>query len=107
MSGIKRTAEDARTSKLVRERDDWTCMRCGKQYPPNSRGLHAAHHFTRRTKVTRYDPDNLLSLCYGCHQFVDSHPTEKEALWRSRIGDERFEALAAKAHGRRDREVTA
>lgn len=101
MSGIRRDAADARFSLQIRERDGWYCQRCKSM--PDHRGLHCAHHFTRRTKATRFDPDNALALCYGCHQYLDSHPHEKEAFWRSEIGDERFDALAARAHGRRDR----
>jgi len=103
MSGIRRTQADVRFSQQIRERDRFTCQRCGFTHPSNSRGLHCAHHFTRRTKATRFDPDNALALCYGCHQYLDSHPWEKEAFWRSEIGDERFDALAARAHGKRDR----
>lgn len=97
MSGIKRTAEDRRLSRAVRERAGWRCERCGAQHSPSSTGLHAAHMFTRRTKATRLDPDNLAALCYGCHQYLDSHPGEKEAWWRKRLGDERFEALRTRA----------
>src|SRR4249920_2098539 len=100
-TGIKRTAADARLSSQVRARDGWRCKRCGSA--PNRGGLHAAHMFTRRTQATRLDPDNLLSLCFGLHQYLDSHPVEKEAFWRAEIGDERFDALAARAHGKRDR----
>ena len=103
MSGIKRTASDARFSRRIRERDNWTCQRCFKVFVPPTRALHCAHMFTRRTQITRFDEDNALSLCYGDHQYVDSHAAEKEALWRLRIGDERFDVLAARAHGRRDR----
>jgi predicted restriction endonuclease len=103
MSGIKRTRADAEFSKAVRVRDRWMCQRCGVHYMPPTRALHCAHYFTRRTQVTRLDLDNALALCYGCHQYLDSHPVEKEAFWRQAIGDERFDALAARAHGRRDR----
>lgn len=99
-NGIRRTAEDVRFSKMIRERDNYTCRRCGSSHLPNSTGLHSAHMFTRRTKATRHDPMNALALCYGCHQHVDSHPVEKEALWRSRIGDAEFDALTLRAHGR-------
>lgn len=101
MSGIRRTAADARFSTQIRERDGWRCKRCGSQ--PRPGGLHSAHYFTRRTGATRLDPDNALALCYGCHQYLDSHPDEKEVFWRSVIGDKRFDALAARAHGKRDR----
>lgn len=103
MSGIKRTRADAKFSDAIRERDGWTCMRCWKSYTPPTRALHCAHYFTRRTQATRLDPDNALALCYGCHQFVDSHKAEKDALWLSFLGAERFEALEAKGHGKRDR----
>jgi hypothetical protein len=101
MSGIRRTQADVRFSLQIRERDAHKCKRCGSH--PHPMGLHCAHHFTRRTGATRFDPDNALALCYGCHQYLDSHPWEKEAFWRSEIGDERFDALAARAHGKRDR----
>jgi hypothetical protein len=97
-SGIKITKADRDFANEIKARDNWTCCRCGKYKPPPNRGLHCAHYFTRRTKVTRLDPDNAMALCYGCHQFVDSHAAEKEALWRSKIGDERFEALMLRAH---------
>jgi 5-methylcytosine-specific restriction endonuclease McrA len=94
--GIKVTAEDRNTSTKVKMRDNWTCQRCGGQ--PNPRGLHAAHMFTRRTRATRHDMDNLLTLCMGCHLHVDSHPEEKEALWLKRLGAKRFDALRLRAH---------
>jgi hypothetical protein len=104
VSGIKRTAEDIRFSKMIRQRDNWTCMRCGKQKTPESGPtLHCAHNFTRRTQVTRFDPSNALALCYGCHQFIDSHSEEKERLFRLRFGNDEYDRVAALAHGRRDR----
>lgn len=103
MSGIKRTAADNAFSLMIRERDGWTCRRCGARHHPNSRGLHCAHMFTRRIKATRHDPENALALCYGCHSFVDANPWEKAVLFREALGDEAFDALAARARGRRDR----
>ncbi len=103
MAGIKRTPEDARFSKMIRQRDKWMCQRCGKQYDPPTQALHCAHNFTRRTKITRFEPHNALALCYGCHQFVDSHAEEKEVLFRLRFGNDEYDRVAALAHGKRDR----
>jgi late competence protein required for DNA uptake (superfamily II DNA/RNA helicase) len=103
MSGIKRTPADVKFSRMIRERDNWTCQRCGKEHSPSSRGLHSAHMFTRRTRSARLDPDNACALCYGCHQHLDSHPEEKTGFWVGRIGIERFDSLSARAHGKRDR----
>lgn len=112
---ITRTAADKKLSDWVRwERDKGACQRCGKEYTKPSSALHAAHGFGRRcAKCTsktpkqhvchRMDPDNILALCFGCHQFVDSHAEEKENLWRLRIGNDRYERIAALAHGKRDR----
>ena len=115
MPGIKRTAADKKLSDYIRwERDQGRCQRCGKQYVRPSNALHAMHMFGRRCArctakhpkphdCTRLDPDNLLAGCYGCHQHLDSHPYEKESLWRNNIGDEKFDALAARANRKRDR----
>jgi len=114
LSGIKRTAADRKFSLMIRERDNWTCQRCGKQYVPPTKALHCAHNHTRRCPVctsgskkqhvcTRLDEFNALALCYGCHQFVDSHAAEKERLFRAQFGDEQYEITAAIAHGKRDR----
>jgi hypothetical protein len=102
-SGLKRDAADIRFSRMIRERDRWTCQRCGKVYDPSSMGLHAMHMFSRRIKATRLDPENACAGCYGCHQYLDSHPNEKLAFFRERLGDERFDALSARAHARRSR----
>jgi hypothetical protein len=59
--------------------------------------------FSRKIRATRVDPDNAMALCTGCHFEMDTHPWMKEALFRSELGDERFDALAARAHGKRDR----
>jgi len=100
---VKRSQADIRFSRQIRERDQWTCQRCKQRHAENSRGLHCAHMFTRRTGATRFDPDNACALCYGCHQYLDSHPAEKLAFFRALLGDERFDALASRAHAKRDR----
>jgi uncharacterized OB-fold protein len=103
MSGIRRTAADARFSDQVRKRDGWTCKRCSVVYIPPTRALQCAHMFSRKIRATRVDPDNALALCTGCHFEMDTHPWAKEVLFRSVLGDERFDALAARAHGKRNR----
>ena len=102
VGGIKRDAADIRFSKMIRERDAYTCQRCHKYLGP-SPGLHAAHMFSRRIKATRFDQDNACALCYGCHQYLDSHPNEKLTFFRDRLGDEKFDALEARAKGKRNR----
>lgn len=95
---MKRTAADARWSKAVRERDNYTCQRCGAVHASNSQGLHAAHIFSRGIKRIRHDLVNGIALCYGCHRHIDSHAADKEALARRLLGDEGYEALRLLAH---------
>ena len=103
--GIKRSGSDILFSRSIRERDGWTCQRCGSVYEPPTSALHCAHMFSRRTKATRWDKDNACALCFGCHQYLDSHPNEKLAFFRERLGDEAFDALASRAHAKRNRDV--
>ncbi len=103
VGGIRRDARDARFSKAVRQRDRFTCQRCGTVHAENSSGLHAMHMFSRRIQATRFDMENAAAGCYGCHQYLDSHPNEKQAFFRQRLGDEAFDALSARAHAKRDR----
>lgn len=95
---MKRDAEDRRFSKMIRERDRYTCQRCGNVYPPTSRGLHSAHMFSRGKISTRFDPENACALDYGCHRWLDTHPALKEQFFRERLGDERFEALQVRSN---------
>lgn len=82
---------------FVRTRDGWACCRCLKSYPPPTMGLHCAHAFTRRGKSTRFYPDAAAALCYGDHQYVDSHPEEKEELFRRKFGNGRYDAACLRS----------
>lgn len=97
-------ARDAKFRYLIRDRDDWRCRLCGAQHVRGAVSLHAAHGFTRGIPATRYDEENALSLCWEpCHPHIDAHPDAKKALWIREIGEDAYDALAARAHGRRDR----
>jgi 5-methylcytosine-specific restriction endonuclease McrA len=52
----------------VRERDDWRCRECGKS---RDEGKLDVHHLVPAAEWDRpgsaNEPDNLLTLCVGCH----------------------------------------
>lgn len=56
----------------IRDRDDWTCQRCGKYsdkekseiYPPN---LHVDHIKPVSKGGNKFDPKNLQLLCKQCN----------------------------------------
>ena len=101
MAGIKRTAADSWFSLYVRARDNFTCQRCFKKFRAYEEGgdnrslmgLDNAHMFTRGHNMTRFEPDNCLSLCYGDHSYMDANYNEKRDLFIKKIGQKRFDEL--------------
>lgn len=62
-------------TRVVWQRDNATCQRCGK-YKGNHRDLpYAVHHVVSfaDSKELRTDPDNLILLCRPCHLWVHSN----------------------------------
>lgn len=103
MAGIKRTSADKWFSLYIRARDNWTCQRCGRVFREyikgadnrHLRGLDCAHMIGRGAKMTRFEPDNAVSLCYGCHSHLDSRPTQKVEFMIERLGQERYDEIRA------------
>ena len=89
---------DKKFSLFIRSRDNWTCQRCDKRYIPPTNALHCAHIFTRGAKSTRFNVDNCVSLCYGCHSYLDSHPLEKYDWYSKKYGKSKFERIRLKSH---------
>ena len=54
----------AKTKKALYERDDWQCRHC-----KNRNGLHP-HHIVYRSQGGKHTLDNLLTLCWKCHNAV-------------------------------------
>lgn len=128
--GIKRTSKDAKWSDAVRERAGWQCQfinrvgepikeyRCERSIENglDKRGLHAAHCYGRRCSLcttgsskphycARLDLDDGLAMCWPHHTEIDSDRALKHAIFRWWLGDERFDALASRAHAKRNRDV--
>ena len=77
---MKINQADAAFSKCVRERNDWHCEKCGKQYEKNSAGLHCSHIYSRRHRTIRWDGMNAQALCFSCHQWYGGNPADS-GLW--------------------------
>lgn len=83
-------------SKVVRQ--VWACAVCWKK-----EHLNAHHIFTRHNKSTRWDLDNGICLCSGCHVFSDTFsahktPTEFTYWLEKQYSREWVEALWRKAN---------
>ena len=91
---MKRDRRDIVFSKLIRERANWTCERCGKYYPEGLRqGLDCSHFYGRRHRSTRWHPDNAFAHCRGCHQYLGSNPAIFAEFTRAALGDTRYDWL--------------
>ena len=90
-----------RAIKLVGGCERCLCQKCdivkdnGDVYPAWKR-LQASHFISRSNRAVRYDPDNLVGLCFGCHQYLGSHPLEHVEFFKSRLGD-KFDLLLARS----------
>ena len=86
---------DALFSRYIRMRADERCERCHayKGYA----GLQCAHFHSRRKKSVRYDPDNCLALCFGCHQYFHENPDEFRAFMKLRLGEYQLNMLDVRA----------
>ena len=94
MFGIKRSLADKYFSDFIRERDDWTCQRCKKEFEKPNQGLHCSHFHSRRNKSTRWDMENCVALCMRCHMHMGENPTDHCAFFLKRLGQDKYDKLS-------------
>lgn len=104
---IKLDALDILFSEFIRRRAMLTggCERC---LTPKSdyKQLQCSHFFGRSKKSTRWDEDNAAGICFGCHQYLGSHPAEHTEWFKQRLGD-KYDLLLARTRtiGKPDKEA--
>jgi 5-methylcytosine-specific restriction protein A len=78
----RQTGPDQKTRLLVHERDQSACVRCGKSADPWDMQVH--HRRPRGMGGSRdpetNSPANLVVVCPGCHEWVESHRLEASSL---------------------------
>lgn len=97
---MKTDLADSLFSQWIRLRDR-KCLRCSKPGIINSKGLPishtCSHYFSRGKWSTRFDPDNCIELCYGCHRYLDGHKSEYEVFKIAQLGQDKFDQLTLRA----------
>lgn len=75
--------------RTARERDDYTCQRCGITEFQNGQEL-SVHHIIPFSMLDNYltanELDNLLSVCEPCHRIIhsgDNHPSKFKQILKS------------------------
>jgi hypothetical protein len=86
-------------SKVCRERDDYTCRQCGINYRWDTGSVDASHHIPRTKGITKYDLQNLATLCRPCHGWLDLHPFHHIDWIKGLLGEDEYEALKARSVG--------
>ena len=93
---LKRSPADVAFSKCIRERVDYTCERCGKQFSRSSAGLHCSHNYSRTNRTIRWCKENALALCYPCHRWFGGNPLDSGHWLEKKIGAGAVEILREK-----------
>lgn len=99
-------------SKYIRLRDR-KCRRCHSPVEFNSKGdpiSHQASHFQGRAKeATRYDPENVDTMCGGCHLYLTANPYEHVQLQIALKGKTAVESIIVRSNGykKKDRKFEA
>lgn len=84
---------------LCKERADWKCEKCGKEFPERrGGGLEWSHHHGRRSRHTRWDMDNCSAHCSGCHFYLGGNPLIFADWIKEKLGEERASELTRRFH---------
>lgn len=80
-SEFLKTDKWRKTSSRIKERDMYTCVRCGKVFGEGDIGLDV-HHLVYSEKdggeVEDVTDDHLITLCHRCHYIVHKKLRERE-----------------------------
>ena len=88
---IKRDKYDKIMSEAVREANDWTCEKCGKQSIGHVYGfMDNAHNFSRRYATTKLDPRNTALLCRACHFELTENPHDHVKFFKQLKGEDYY-----------------
>lgn len=60
-------------SRRYKAKRNYTCEKCGKRYPKNSKWLHVHHIVSISKGGDPEDDSNLQALCFKCHQAEHNH----------------------------------
>ena len=92
---IKLLPLDKLFSDYIRKRANGVCEVCGN--PTEYKKLQTSHFFGRRNRQVRWNPDNAVAVCFGCHRKFHESPAYHYEWFTKHLG-ERFEYLQYQAN---------
>ncbi len=91
------TFADIQYSKMIREKYNYTCEKCGVKDIPPTRFIQCSHYIGRAEKMTRYYEDNTDVLCDTCHKEFEASKNGEYKKWKiEKLGKERHQELLNK-----------
>lgn len=102
MGSLKLDQADKVFSQYIRLRD-MKCMRCLSPVRLNEKGLpvshQASHYYGRGKESTRFDPENVDTLCMGCHRILGSDDREAYREFKiKQLGQDGFDNLRLRSN---------
>ena len=67
---------------------------------PDYKQLQCSHFIGRRRRSVRWDEDNAVGLCSGCHMHLSSHPLEHTQWFIEHLGEQQVDLLLARNRSR-------
>ena len=92
---MKISAADKWFSLCIREASNYTCVTCGKMGR-----MECSHVYSRRHRTIRWDVENAMSQCNGCHRVWHSNPIDSFIWFESEFGSGRIELLREKMNNK-------
>jgi hypothetical protein len=70
-------------SDLVKKRDNHTCQKCRS----NTKQLNCCHFYSRKYFSVRWEMENAITLCVGCHFYFHHNPAEFAGWYKDKVGE--------------------
>ena len=85
---------DKLTSEVVRLRAVQRVGGCERCLTGHTwKQLQCSHFHGRAKRSVRYDLDNCIGICGGCHRYLTAHPIEHVEFFKEHLGEEAFDML--------------
>lgn len=91
MKIIRKTTLDQIAARICKH--NGKCLKCKSQD-----SLEWCHIVSRRYTRTRWDLDNCMCLCHGCHFYFTNNPLRFEEFVISKIGEKKLGELKRRAN---------
>ena len=92
-------------SNYIRQKAGWRCEKCAKICRLDGvwlSKLEASHYFGRGHENTRFDTENVYSLCFNCHKRMGGYQKNEQGeydLWvKGLLGEKRYYLLMLRSN---------